>query len=49
MFSDLKLGTNLNRLKSCSILLNVAILAENNWIYKKKAKKTMLIEILTYM
>jgi hypothetical protein len=39
MFSDLKLSTNLNRLKSCSILLNVAILAQNNWTYKKKAKK----------
>jgi hypothetical protein len=49
MFSDLKLGTNLNRLKSCSILLNVAILDQNNWTYKKKAKRMMLIEILTYM
>jgi hypothetical protein len=39
MFSDLKLGTNLNRLKSCSILHNVAILAQNNWTYKRKAKK----------
>jgi hypothetical protein len=39
MFSDLKLGTNLNRLKSYSIFLNVAILAQNNWTYKKKAKK----------
>jgi hypothetical protein len=40
MFSDLKLGTNLNRLKSCLILFNVAILTQNNWTYKKKAKKT---------
>jgi hypothetical protein len=39
MFSDLNLATNLNRLNSCSILLNVAILAQNNWTYKKKAKK----------
>jgi hypothetical protein len=39
MFSYLKLGTNLNRLKYCSILLNVVILVENNWTYKKKAKK----------
>jgi hypothetical protein len=42
MFSDLKLGTNLNRLKSCSILLKVAILAPNNWTYKKKAKKIVV-------
>jgi hypothetical protein len=46
MFSDLKLGTDLNRLKSCSMLQSSL---KTTGPTKRKQKRTMLIEILTYM
>jgi hypothetical protein len=42
MFSDLKLGTNLDRLMLQSSLKTIGPT-------KRKQKETMLIEILTYM
>jgi hypothetical protein len=42
MFGDLKLGTNLDRLKSQSLF-------NTKGPTKKKRKKTMLIEFLTHM